>query len=147
MTTQAKTTFKTKAYYGGAGSPVTGGTLISEVVNHSLPEEVSEAINATSHDSGAAEYIPSELVDGGQVTLEMNYIGSASQLALRGYLGGTAHDFYINLPEAAGAPQLAFSALVTNWAWGEAPAESPAVRRATATLKISGGVTLNTQGA
>lgn len=146
MTTSAKTTYATKLYRGGSGSPKTGGTAIEEVQDLGLPEEVSEAINATSHDSsGVAEYIPSELIDGGEVTGTLLYSAATGQVALYGDLGGAAQGYYINFPGGSGKKQLDFSACVTRWKWGDAPAQTPDALKAEFTMKITGAVTVGTQ--
>jgi len=145
MGTGAKTAFGTKIYVGGTGTPKTGGTLVEEVNNITLPEQVAEAIKTTSHDSTAGEYIPPGIAESGDVTIEMLYKAATGQELVRGDLNVDATQYYINLAGGSGQKQLDFLAFATNWNWGGADAQSPDAIKVTATLKISGGIALNTQ--
>ena len=145
MGTGAKTAFGTKIYVGGTGTPKTGGALVEEVTTITLPEQVAEAINATSHDSAAGEYIPPGIVLNGQVTAEMLYKAATGQELVRANLNVAATQYYINLAGGQNQKQLDFLAFCTNWAWGAADAQGPDAIKATATIQISGGITLNTQ--
>lgn len=144
MTTAAKAAFGTKLYRGGggaAGQPRTGGTLIEEITETELPEKACDAIDVTSHDSAAAEFINS-YPDEGEISVEMNYTGATGQEALRGDLGGAAVAYYINLAGGGGQKQLAFSALVRSWKFG---AGRKGQVTASARLKITGLANIYTQ--
>ena len=68
-----------KAYLGSAGSPVTY-TAIEEVFNISGLGATNDLVDVTSFDSptGTKEFIGG-LADGQEVTVEANYISSATQ--------------------------------------------------------------------
>jgi len=140
----AKKAQGTKVYLGTSSTtyPKTGGTAIAEVQSITLPNQQVAAIDATSHDSTAAEVIAG-LPDNGEVSMEMLYVGSAGQAALRTNVGNTQH-FYINLAGGTNQPQIEFIALNQSWNWGSASGTGNEALKATATLRISGAVTVST---
>jgi len=143
MTTAAKTSFGTKIYKGGTGTPKTGGTLVEEVNSIELPEEVADAIEAVSHDATTAESIPGGLTDPGEVSFTLLYSGDTGQTAVRTALGAAASQWYINLAGGSSQKQLDFMAIVTSFKLGTA-ARGNAIT-ATCKLRVTGAITFNTQ--
>lgn len=142
MTTSARSGHGTLIYRGGSGTPKTGGTLIEEVTDIELPDEVDESIDATGHSSTADEYIPSECPNSGEVTVTGNYTHATGQEAMRGDNGGAATGYYVNLPGGADQKQLDFSLLV--YSFKLVPNRKGALQF-TAKGRITGGITWNTQ--
>lgn len=141
MATKAKAAKNTKLKRGDGGSPETF-TLVGEVRSISGPSESVETIDVTSQDSTAKEFISAGLVDGGEVTLEMNLIGSdAQQQGLRSdMVNGTLRNFKLELNDHATNPTtFSFSAIVTNM---EPSAELGSQYSTSVTLKVSGLTTV-----
>lgn len=115
MPTKAKASKGTLIQRGdGGGTEVF--TTIGEVVSFAGPGEEMGTIDATSFDSTAMEYIADGLVEGGEVTLGINFVGSdAQQQGLRTDLrAGTKRNFKILLNDhATNKTTFAFAALVT----------------------------------
>lgn len=114
MTTKAKASKNTLIKRGdGGGTEVF--TTIGEILSFSGMSEEVEEIEVTSFDSTAKEYISSGLADNGEITIEMNFIGSdAQQQGLRSDLrAGTTRNFTITLNDHASTPtSFAFAAVV-----------------------------------
>lgn len=137
MATKAKSSKGIKLQRGdGGGTEVF--TTIGEVTNVKGPPEKAAAIDATSFDSTAMEFIGG-LPDNGEITFDMLFIGSdAQQQGLRTDLrNGTLRNFKLIFPDHATTPTtVAFAAIVT-----AAPEPNGSVNqaiKASATLKISG---------
>lgn len=141
MPTLASKGFGTKLYLGGAGTPLTAGTVLEEVFSIDLPDAVSKTAEATSHDSTKAEFI-NTYVDEGEITIQMRYSAATEQEVYRALLGGVATQMYINLAGGATKKQLGFLGLVTSFKLG-APLDGAV--EATSKVKITGPVTWNTQ--
>lgn len=88
-------TFKRGNSVGGASTVY---TLIAEIRSISGPSENAASIDVTSLDSTAKEFIGG-LTDGGEVSFEMNFVGSnAQQQGLRADLDSRAkRDFQLTL--------------------------------------------------
>jgi hypothetical protein len=143
MTTAAKTAFGSKLYRGSSGTPRTGGQLIEEVTNLTLPDQVDPQFDATSHDSSADEFVNVGCLNNGNISVEMNYKAATGQELMRGTdLGGAATGYYVNLAGGSGQAQLYFSAAVKSFKLG---AELKGAIKATAVLTITGPVTWTTQ--
>ena len=141
MTTAAKSAHATQVQYGDGGSPELFTTL-AEVVKIEPPEQTATEIDATSHDSTSTEAILCSCVDNGEVNLEMHYDAGTGQELLRGDLGGSAQTWYINLAGGSGQKQLEFSGLVKQFKLTAGRTDGIG---ATATIRVTGGVTWNTQ--
>lgn len=117
MATKAKAAKGTAIKRGdGGGSEVF--TTIGEVISFSGPGESVETIDATSFDSTGAEFISSALVEAGELTLEVNFVGSdAQQQGLRADLrAGTLRNFQVILNDhTSNKTTIAISAIVTNF--------------------------------
>lgn len=142
MTTAAVAAHGTKIYRGGTGTPKTGGQVIEECHVVEPGEQTAPEIDATSHDSTSTEAILCSCVDNGEVNLEMHYDAGTGQELLRGDLGGSAQTWYINLAGGSGQKQLEFSGLVKQFKLTAGRTDGIG---ATATIRVTGGVTWNTQ--
>lgn len=93
--TKAKPTKNTLIQRGDGATPTEAFNTIGEVTSFSSPTETVEEIDVTNFDSTFKEYISSGLPDGGEITLEMNFVGSdAQQQGLRSDCrAGTARNF------------------------------------------------------
>jgi predicted secreted protein len=115
-------------------------TTIGEVTNVSGPPETAPQVDVTSFDSTAREF-RAGLVDGGEVSFDMNLVGSnAQQQGLRTDLrAGTVRNFKLILPDAAleaNCTTIAFAAVVTNLSGVDAAVDG--VIKQSCTLKVSG---------
>ena len=142
MTTSAQFAHGTKLYRGGTGTPKTGGQLIEECHVVEPPEQTATEIDATSHDSSSTEAILSSCVDNGEVNLEFHWTAATGQELLRGDLGGSATTYYINYAGGSGQKQLEFSGLCKSFKTSAGRTDGLG---GTATLRITGDVTWNTQ--
>lgn len=94
----------------------TSFTLIPEVSNLKGPSEKAAQIDVTSYDSAAMEYIGG-LPDNGELTFDLNFIGSDTQhQGLRSDLRNkTKRVFKIVLPDSEADPTtVTFTAIVTS---------------------------------
>lgn len=142
MTTSARTGKGCLLYIGGSGTPKTGGTLVEEVVEFDLPDEVYEQLDATSHDSTAAEFI-SSFADGGELGITMNWTSATGQDALIALKGTDGSQYYINLPGGTGQAQLDFLGNISSDKFN--PPLKGVLTRALK-IKVTNGITINTQG-
>ncbi len=114
--------------------------LVGEVTNISGPNESAEQLDATSFDSTAHEYLTA-LADSGEVTFDMNFIGSnATQQGLRTDLrANTLRNFRLILNDDAtegSRTKCDFSGRVTNLTGPEGGVD--AVITQSCTIKVSG---------
>lgn len=111
-----------------------GGTFdnVAEVTKVKPPGYSRDAIDATHMESPDKfrEYIAG-LMDAGEVSIDINYVPSASDVIIAAMLAGKG-DFKITLPNAV---SMTFSAVVTGFE-PDAPLDDKMV--ATATFKVSG---------
>lgn len=112
--TKAKPTKNTQCQRGdGGGSEVF--TTIGEVTSFNSPSITVDEIEVTNFDSPAKEYISAGLADGGELALEMNFVGSdAQQQGLRtDATNGTTRNFkFIINDHATTKTTVTFSAIV-----------------------------------
>ncbi len=89
-------------------------TNFVEVLDAIPPQYSRDAIDATHHASpaGFKEYIPG-LKDGGEVTMTLNYIPSASDAYLAAFNASSAGQFRITLPNAV---TCTFGGVITSYA-------------------------------
>lgn len=142
MATKAKAAKGTLLKRGdGAVSEVF--TTIAEVSTISGPETTVETVDATSHDSSAAEFISTALPDNGEIGFEFNYVpGNAQQEGLVTDMNaGTLRNFQLICPTThASTPMtFAFAAIVTKC--GPMALGTKDAIRFSGTLKISGAIT------
>jgi len=119
----------------GTSFSIYGGstyTAVAEVTNITWPGYTRDAVDATNMASPNEfrEFIPG-LMDAGEVTIEMNFIPSASDVILAALTAGTGQ-FKI---AAASGVNIVFSAIVTAFT-PQAPLEDK--MSASATFKITG---------
>lgn len=118
------------------------GTLISEVIDISGPEQKAEKDDVTNQSSPGfyKEWIPT-LLDGGDVSFNCNFIpGDASQGALLTAMQArTLEDFTLEPPSPYASEVITFTAFVMDW-----DIKTPHSKKATLQIKlaVSGPVTL-----
>lgn len=120
----------------GFGITITWATssFTAEITDATLPEQIREAIQ-TSHTEttdGEKTFIPSDLVDGGELQYEINFDPEESPP-----MGASAEN--ITVAFASGA-DWQFSGFMTSYA-PTAPLEDRMT--ASVTVKVSGGITIN----
>ena len=140
--------FGTKLVFDPAGTPLTVG----QIKDISGPSQSMDAIETTCHDSpsGAREFVPG-LIDGGEVTLDIEFDPDTSQSAPTGALGilenkaddrATVDKWEIRWePQGGTATYRRFDAIVTNFA-PNGPVDGSIT--ASVTLKITGPITSGT---
>jgi hypothetical protein len=115
MATKAKSTKGTRLQIGdGGGSEVF--TTIAECKNFTGPSDMVEQINVTSFDSSSQEYISTGQPDSGEVSFDMNFVGSnAQQQQLRtDCRSGVLRNFKLIKNDHATTPTtITFAAIVT----------------------------------
>lgn len=136
----AKASKGTKLQRGDGGGPEVF-TTIAEVRDLKAPSESVEAVNVTHQDSPAAEFISNNIVDGGEVTFGINFIGSNAQhQGLRADLrAGTLRNFKLLVNDKTldvDKTTISFSGIVTNFDGPEAPVSGHYT--ANITVKVSG---------
>lgn len=112
--TKAKPTKNTLCQRGDGAATETF-TTIGEVTSFSAPQVMVDQIDVTNFDSTAKEFISSGLADGGELTLEVNFVGSdAQQQGLRAdcYAGTTRNFRFIANDHATTKSTVNFSAFV-----------------------------------
>lgn len=121
--------------YGTSFSIYNGSTYtaVSEVTNITWPGYTRDAVDATNMASPNEfrEFIPG-LMDAGEVTIEINFIPSASDVIITALTAATAGQFKI---AAASGVNIVFSAIVTAYS-PQAPLDDK--MSASATFKITG---------
>jgi len=112
--TKAKPTKNTQIQRGDGGAPETF-TTIGEVTSFNAPQVTVDQIEVTNFDSSAKEFISSGLADGGEIGLELNFVGSdAQQQGLRTdcYAGTTRNFKFIMNDHPTTKTTVTFSAFV-----------------------------------
>ncbi len=140
MTTKASSTAGVKLQRGDGATPTEAFTTIAEVTDVKGPDEKSPTIDVTSFDSAAKEYI-NGLKDSGEMTFDMNFVGSdAQQQGLRADMTNRVkRNFKLILNDHATTPTtLTFAAIVTAF---PLTLGTDAAVKASCTLQISGAVT------
>lgn len=138
MATRATTSKKVRLQRGDGATPTEVFTTIGEVTNVKGPGEKAPQLDASSFDSDAMEFV-SGLVDAGELTFDVNFIGSdAQQQGLRTDMrAGTLRNFKLILSDHATTPTtIAFAAIVTSAP--ELNFGTNAVIKGSCALKISG---------
>lgn len=128
------------------GNSVSGAsssyTLIAEILSFSGPNETAKQIEVTSLDSTAKEYIGG-LVDGGEVSFEMNFLGgNAQQQGIRSdMVGRLKRDWTVILNDAVTTvpTSFTFTAVVTAFSM-KGSVDNPVT--ASVTLKMTGAPTI-----
>lgn len=108
-------------------------TDVAEVTSITWPGYSRDAVEAThlNSDDTFREYIPG-LMDAGEVSIELNYVASASDVIVAALTAATIGQFKITAPTGVNC---VFKAIVTSY-----QAQSPVDDRmtATATFKVTG---------
>jgi hypothetical protein len=137
MATSARSSHGTLLKVGdGAGSEAF--TTIAEVLDISGPGTTLNTEDATNHDSqGWREPVPT-ILEGGEVTFEINYYQAATQTTLRTLQSNrTRRNFQMVIPLSS-PETLTFAAYVTGFEYA-APVEG--IFRASVTLMVTGAIT------
>jgi predicted secreted protein len=139
MPTSAKASHGTLLKRGDGGSPENFAT-IAEVLDISGPALALGTEEATSHDSNFwREYVPT-LLEGGEVSFDINYFEHTTQVNLRtDMLNRTRRNFQVVFPTSP-AKTFSFAAYVTGFELS-APVEGKLT--ASVSLQISGPVTVS----
>lgn len=136
------------AYTVGTGSVVTfaTSTSLAPLITQISHSGISRQPLQTSHlaTSGYHTFIPSELVDGGEVTIDF-WLDSATYSATQGLdtwppISGAAETVAIIRGASSGAPKVSFSGFCTNWEY-DIPLEDGVT--GTMTFKVAGAITLS----
>lgn len=115
-------------------------TTIAEVLDITGPSYELATEEVTNHDSGGwREFVPT-LLDGGEITFDVNYYSAATQDSLEtDMLGRTLRKFQVVFPlPASGTDTRGFSAYVTG-VEVQAPVEG--VLKMSLTLRTTGAIT------
>jgi len=142
--TKAKPTKQTMCQRGDGATPTENFTTIGEVTSFSSPTVTVDEIDVTNMDSTAKEFISSGLADGGEITLEMNFVGSdAQQQGLRtdAYAGTTRNFKFVMNDHATTKTTVTFAAFV-KMVDGPKGAVAEAYKTSV-TLKVTGQPTWN----
>jgi len=120
----------------GAG----GFTTVAEVFSITPPNRSRESIDASNLESpdGYREFIPGGLIDAGEVTLELNYVPSASHVLEAELEKTTVESYEIAFP--GGSVTLTFSGYCMSFEPGPLTADDRMTL--TATFKVTGKPTL-----
>ena len=108
---------------------------VGHITTLSGPSMTAATIDVTDHDSTAMEY-KAGMVDGGDVSFDINFMATTGQQAVRDDLGAAPAAYTIEFP---GGISAAFSAIVT--AFGPAAGGVNDKLSASVTLKVTGLVT------
>lgn len=138
MATQAVSSHGTFLKVGDGTEPTEVFATIAEVLDISGPGQTLNTEDATNHDSGGwREPIPT-LLEGGEVTFDINYINDTTQSGfLQDQTSRTRRNFQIVYPLTPAVTK-EFSGYVTNFSFS-APVEG--ILRASCTVMITGAVT------
>lgn len=108
---------------------------VGNITTISGPNMTAATVDVTDHDSTWAEYVPG-MKDAGEVTLDINFMSTVTQRAVRDAIGAAEAAYTIEFPDGTVA---AFSAIVT--AFGMTAGGVNDKLSASITLKIDGAVT------
>lgn len=116
MATTAIKGFGTLLKRGDAATPTEAFTAVGEALTISGPSYSAEAIDVTNMDSpnNAHEKIGEGLVDGGEISIEGNYIYDDAQQdgILTDMYAGTSRNWKIVL---SNSQEIAFTGILTGW--------------------------------
>lgn len=145
MATQAKIGFGSLFEIQDLEQSPDGWVKVAEVTNITPPNFSRDAVDATHTESeeGWREFIPG-LKDGGEVTVEMNFIpGAASTDRIFELFSRDVGDFRISFPDGSPSTVWQFKAFITGFE-PEAPLDDK--MSATATFKLTGKPAFLTNG-
>lgn len=134
--TQAVAGVGTQLLVGDGGSPVEVFAAIAEVLTLTGPELAAEEIEVTNLDSagGFKEFITG-LVEGGTISLDLNWIKGANQVTLRDDVAaGTQRNYRITFSDSP-ATVANFAGVVTAFSFSTEPNSQI---QSSATVRITG---------
>ena len=141
MATQAVSSHGTLLKVGDGADPEVFAT-IAEVLDISGPGTTLNTEDATSHDSGGwREPIPT-ILEGGEVTFDINYHQGESQTSMREDMQTRTRRTYQMVLPLTPVETLEFSGYVTNFEYA-APVEG--ILRASVTIMVTGPITSTTE--
>lgn len=137
MATSARSSHGTLLKVGDGAGGSEAFTTIGEVLDISGPGTTLNTEDATNHDSGGwREPIPT-ILEGGEVSFELNYYKAATQTSLRTDMEArTKRNFKMVLPLSS-PETLSFAGYITNFEYS-APVEG--ILRASVTVMITGAI-------
>ena len=132
------------------GASRTAGTTVAEIVSLNGPGLSRGTLDVSNMDitDGAMQFMPEALHDGGEVTVELNWIPSnASHALLLADMTNSAQAYVIDwndAPQTSGITEWRFNAFITGF---EPSAAVDSKLGASATFKLSSAITTaNTTG-
>lgn len=141
MATQAVSSHGTLLKVGDGADPEVFAT-IAEVLDISGPGTTLNTEDATNHDSGGwREPIPT-ILEGGEVTFDINYHQGASQTSMREDMETRTRRTYQMVLPLDPVETLEFAGYVTNFEYA-APVEG--ILRASCTIMVTGPITSTTE--
>lgn len=141
MATQAVSSHGTLLKVGDGADPEVFAT-IAEVLDISGPGTTLNTEDATNHDSGGwREPIPT-ILEGGEVTFDINYYQGESQTSMREDMETRTRRTYQMVLPLDPAETLEFAGYVTNFEYA-APVEG--ILRASCTIMVTGPITSTTE--
>ncbi len=140
MATQAVTAHGTLLKVGDGAVPEVFVT-IAEVLDISGPGTTLNTEDATNHDSGGwREPVPT-LLEGGEVTFDINYYHGTTQTSMRQDMEARTRRTYQMVLPTTPIETLKFNGYVTNFEYS-APVEG--ILRASCTIMVTGPITSTT---
>ncbi len=141
MATQAVSSHGTLLKVGDGADPEVFAT-IAEVLDISGPGTTLNTEDATNHDSGGwREPIPT-ILEGGEVTFDINYYQGESQTSMREDMETRTRRTYQMVLPLDPVETLEFAGYVTNFEYA-APVEG--ILRASCTIMVTGPITSTTE--
>ncbi|HWV23260.1 MAG TPA: phage tail tube protein [Thermomicrobiales bacterium] len=138
MATSAVSSHGTFLKVGDGATPSENFTTIAEVLDISGPGTTLNTEDATNHDSGGwREPIPT-ILEGGEVTFDINYYKDSTQTSMRADMTSRTRRTYQMVLPINPAETLTFSGYVTNFEYA-APVEG--ILRASCTIMVTGPIT------
>lgn len=117
-----------------------GGTTIGKCVVIDFPELSTDKIETTNHaSSGKREYIPSKLVDAGDITLSILAETGKLSTLVTDMNAGTVSAMVVASP----LDTLTFSGWIQSLKEEQADAQSPDAVKITAVIVVTGGVVVS----
>lgn len=138
MATKAISAHGTKLQRGDGATPTELFTDIAEVTNISGPGMSVDAVETTSHSSGGSREFIGGLLDGGEVSIDINYVPADHATLTTDFLSKDVRNYKIQFPSTP-ATTWSFKALMTNF---EPSAPVDGQLTASVTLKVTGTPTL-----
>ena len=115
------------------------GNHMGKITSVEPPSITEEKIEVTNHDSTYKEYIPTQLNDAGDMTLEVQYETTAISGFRNAKLDHSIHLFVVTAP-APSSQALTFSGFVSEFTPNAADATSPEALKCTVVISPTGPI-------